>query len=72
MSKLNNYTLIRDFMIGHSKTAEDGLSENSRNLIKICNAAIACYKITGSLGDLAGAIKYILEMLKKEKDEEGR
>jgi hypothetical protein len=70
MSKLDNYTLIRDYMAGHARTSEDGLNENSRSLVKICNAAIACYRITGSLGDLAGAIKYILDMLKKEKDEE--
>ena len=50
----------------HTKTNEDGINGNSRSLIKICNAAIACYKLTGSLGDLDGAIKFILEMLKKE------
>lgn len=57
-------------MVGHSRTTEDGIHENARNLIKICNAAIACYRITGSLGDLAGAIKYILHMLKKETGED--
>ncbi|MEI7811473.1 MAG: hypothetical protein WCJ01_03505 [Ignavibacteria bacterium] len=68
MSKLDNYILIRDFMLAHAESNEDGLHENSSSLIKICNAAIACYRLTGGLGDLAGAIKYIIEMLKNEGD----
>lgn len=71
MDKITNYTLIRDYVSSHSRTSEDNLILTSRSFVKLCNAAIACYRFTGSLGNLATAFDRLVTLIKDEKDSEG-
>lgn len=70
MGKVTNYTLIRDYVSSHSRTSEDSLITTSRSFIKLCNAAIVCYRFTGTLGNLASAFEHLVTLIEKEKAEE--
>lgn len=66
--KLNNYLTVREYLKHHSKTSEDGLGSAHNNLLKICNAAIACIRFTGIAGNLGAAFQRTIELVQKEKD----
>lgn len=67
MDKVTNYTLIRDYVSSHSMTSEDSLITTGKSFIKLCNAAIVCYRFTGTLGNLAAAFEHLVTLIEKEK-----
>lgn len=67
MDKVTNYCLIRDYVRSHSGTSEDDLMTTGKSFIKLCNAAIVCYKFTGTLGNLAQAFEHLVMLIEKEK-----
>ena len=70
MDKVTNYSLIRDYVSSHSSTSEDNLLLTGNSFIKLCNAAIVCYRFTGTLGNLASAFEHLTALIEKEKEEE--
>ncbi|MGE5350786.1 MAG: hypothetical protein ACM3P0_01800 [Acidobacteriota bacterium] len=70
MNKVTNYTLIRDYVSSHSNTTEDSLITTGKSFIKLCNAAIICYRFTGTLGNLSAAFEHLVTLIEKEKSEE--
>lgn len=69
MDKVTNYSLIRDYISSHSRTSEDNLLTTGKSFLKLCNAAIVCYKFTGTLGNLAAAFEHLTSLIQKEKEE---
>ncbi|MGE5432058.1 MAG: hypothetical protein ACM3QX_13335 [Syntrophomonadaceae bacterium] len=70
MDKVTNYTLIRDYISSHTGTSEDNLVTSGMSFVKLCNAAIVCYRFTGTLGNLAHAFEHLVTLIEKEKEEE--
>ncbi|HEX2963101.1 MAG: hypothetical protein ACM3UR_08510 [Bacteroidota bacterium] len=70
MNKVINFTLIRDYVSSHSETSEDSLTTTGKSFIKLCNAAIICYRFTGTLGNLSAAFEHLVALIEKEKSED--
>ncbi|MCU7494185.1 MAG: hypothetical protein HF314_13105 [Ignavibacteria bacterium] len=70
MGKVTNYSLVRDYVDSHSRTSEDNLITTGRSFVKLCNAAIICYRFAGTLGNLSSAFEHLVSLIEKEKEEE--